>query len=151
MYVERSVKNADFQEIASLNDLKAGQNRFVDKYPVYEQEMYYRIKSIYKDGNITYSSTKTAILDKESVNTFLIYPNPARYTDNLTLKYEGNNENILSIGITDMSGKTLYYEENTATLIDNSQIRIPVQLHSGCYGITVRFLDKTVTQKLIIY
>ncbi len=149
VYVERDVKGF-FEEIGSVQGLN-GSNIFVDNYPVFNKEMHYRIKLVDKDGKIRYSNIKTTTLENKENNTLLVYPNPARYNDAIILTYQGDTEKIMNITLTDMSGKTLYHQENAGIFFENTQMRVPVQLSSGCYSVTVRFTDKIITQKLIVY
>jgi len=149
--IERNTKGTVFEEIASVKDLKSGMNSFTDKYPVFNHEMHYRIKSIDKDGQVRYSNIRTALVKKQETHTVLIYPNPAQYTDAVMLKYQGDTEQILNIMLTDMSGKVLYHQESRQIVFENNQMRIPVQLSSGCYSISIRFSDGISTQKLLVY
>lgn len=152
IFIERRTQNyANFEEIAQIHNPKVGTSSFVDTYPVFNQELYYRVKSIDKDGNVQYSNIRSIIVKKQDKSSLRLYPNPAMQNENIVLTYEGNVEKIISITLTDMTGRTVYYQENAGTLFENSQMRIPVQLNTGCYLLTTRFTDRTEAQKLLVY
>lgn len=152
IYVERSTNNTvNFEEIGTVQNIKIGTNVFTDKYPVFEQEMYYRLKSIDKDGTAHYSNIRSARVKNEVGEKITVYPNPARYAEVIVLEYHGESQKIMNIMLTDMSGKVLYHQENAGILFDNGQMRIPVELVSGCYTLTIRLSDKVHTQKLLVY
>jgi hypothetical protein len=151
LYIERHTHNSVFEEVGFIQNLKVGTNIFTDKYPLFNQEMHYRIKSVDKNGNTQYSNIRSVIVKKQENNTVLLYPNPALQNDNILLKYEGDTQKMTSITLTDMTGRTVYYQENLGMLFENSQLRIPVQLNTGCYLVTTRFTDRIETQKLLVY
>lgn len=152
VYIERNISHDTFEEIGFIQDLSTGTNIFTDKYPVFNQEIHYRIKSIDKNGAVRYSNIKSVVVKKQENENIHIYPNPASYqNNNIMLRYEGNTEQILSVLLTDMTGKVIFYQEKAGTFFENAQMRIPVQLSSGCYSMTIRFSDKTYTQKLLVY
>lgn len=80
-----------------------------------------------------------------SENNITIYPNPV--TDIVTLKYNSEiNSNDLSITISDMLGKVMYYK--TSKAFNSEEINLSNQ-QSGIYFLTLKSANNSKTIKLI--
>jgi uncharacterized protein (DUF1501 family) len=108
--IERSVNGTDF---SPLNTLRNTSNTSQQKY-VYKDdritalEVYYRIKGLSKQGEVSYS--KIAKLKNSTVQEVRVYPNPVT---NFTINVEflkKVNENV-SIIIYGTKGEKLYYNQ----------------------------------------
>jgi len=71
---------------------------------------YYRVKQVDKDGVITYSNTIKINYDPSKF-TVAIYPNPAR--EDVTLRFNTEKTERVTIRVTDLSGKTMYSKQMT--------------------------------------
>ncbi len=80
--IERSADTQKFFLLKSLNQNFAGTVNITDEAPL-KNTSYYRVKVQYADGSFAYSNT----IRLSSINTFAIYPNPAK--SNIFLQLNG--------------------------------------------------------------
>ncbi len=94
-----------------------------------------------------YTGTSTTAVNETPAPqiSLQVYPTPA--TDNIDIKWDGIDDELVSITLTDMTGKTLvsveYSNRNTVTL--------PVYKYSnGIYLLSVRGKNQSLTQKVVV-
>ncbi len=91
------------------------------------------------DTSSCINMTVTGIRDKSSVNSYQIYPNPANDFLQIT-----SPEQIASLSISDISGKEIYYLQNSKEILDISR------LVNGVYFLKLIFKDgSSATEKFI--
>jgi len=74
-----------------------------------------------------------------------VYPTPA--SDHIDLRWDGIGDDLVSITLTDMTGKTLVSAEYT----NKNSITLPVHNYSnGMYLLNVRGKNQSLTQKVVI-
>jgi uncharacterized protein (DUF1501 family) len=108
--VERSVNGRDFEPVNSIQNVtNALQQKYVYKDPrINAPIVYYRIKGISKQGNISYS--KIEKLKNTTKQELRVYPNPVtNYTINIEF-LASVNENVV-VTIYGTKGEKLYYNQ----------------------------------------
>ncbi|HEY6061968.1 MAG TPA: T9SS type A sorting domain-containing protein, partial [Chitinophagaceae bacterium] len=99
--------------------------RFLDKYP-FTGNNYYRIKSVDKNGEFTYSKVIN-VINKPFELTILLYPNPVINELNIGMKnFTAGNVNII---VTDMRGRIFYNQPGRAGDISINTSAWPAQLY----------------------
>lgn len=152
IFVERSTLNNEFEEIGEIksDNLKIGSNLFVDRYPIFNQEMHYRIKAIRKDGSTLYSNVKSIVVKNFDEQIISLFPNPLPHSQPLMLEYTGDIKDIQYIVISDIAGKVLYRQDSPASYFVNNRAVLPVRLSPGCYSVTVNLGVRLDTQKIVV-
>ncbi|MFI5129461.1 MAG: M14 family zinc carboxypeptidase [Chitinophagales bacterium] len=71
---------------------------------------YYRVKQVDRDGTVTYSNIVKINYDPSSF-VMSVYPNPAK--EDVTLRFNTEQPERVTIRVTDLSGKTVYSKQMT--------------------------------------
>ncbi len=132
--VQRSNNGNSYKTIGTVNAIGQGANnyQFTDLSPI-NGINYYRLQSIDKDGNLSYS--KTISVQVLAGNQLSVYPNPC----SRTITVNGNH--ITSIQIFNNLGRLM----STHTLKDENTPSIKVSnLQSGTYHIRTQSIDGSV-------
>jgi len=148
--IERSINSVDFDSIGSI---KAAGNSsviinytFTDLHP-YQGANYYRLKQVDLNGNAHYSEVKTIDLSGNE-SYFNLYPNPA--TGSVTIEtYLSASDNI-TISISDVLGKEVYYLNTYAKQGAFGQVVNISNLNSGLYVVQLNRGASVITKKLIV-
>lgn len=109
---------------------------------------YYRLKMLNGDGNYRFSETRMVTVRK-GLEEVQVTPNPA--TDKVYLNITTENEGIITITVTDISGKQLF-SKNNALRKGVNIINLPeaARMKNGTYVVRVQQNAETVSRKLII-
>ncbi len=138
--VEKSVNGANFAAIGFVNASSKNSYNFTDASAV-NGTVYYRIKSVDKDGSVKYSSTKS-VNNNEATAEYAIYPNPA--ANELVVKNLVGTNNI---SIVDVTGKVVLSRVN----VTNNTATINITAVSkGLYTVVVNNGKENKTFKLVI-
>jgi hypothetical protein len=103
---QRSYNGIDFEPAGRVNSAvpnggNAGYSIIDNRYSSNSSTIYYRIKAVDINGNITYSSIVTVRVNKEiAVST---WPNP--FVNTVSFNYDANNASVLTINISDAGGR----------------------------------------------
>jgi type IX secretion system substrate protein len=110
--------------------------------------IYYRIKQDDNNGAFVYSTTELIRLDNTNVDPSLsVYPNPVK--DYATIKFDLNEDAIVTVKLTDVGGHVLQSLQYTGTKGTNTQ---PINLSSfvtGNYVLSLNVGADTHTVSLI--
>jgi len=138
--VEKSVNGTNFAAIGFVNASSKNSYNFTDARAV-NGTVYYRIKSVDKDGSVKYSSTKS-VNNNEATAEYAIYPNPA--ANELVVKNLVGTNNI---SIVDVTGKVVLSRVN----VTNNTATINITAVSkGLYTVVVNNGKENKTFKLVI-
>ena len=132
--VERSLDGVHFSLIGTVKSVDAGNYTVEDKnIPATATTLFYRIKSIGKDGSYKYSNVSSVTLSIINYQLSII-PNPVKETLNLAFRNQLSGKIDLSIVAAD--GKTIIKKEG-AIVFDGSVSMDVSSLAGGVYFIQV--------------
>jgi len=145
--IQRSTDSKDFITIGKV----AAQNKISNEYTFYDLPpveglgvVYYRIESIDFDGRKQYSITRTLNLKPQTLNSVVIFPNPATIAINIT-----SQQNIQQIKLINQLGQTLKQLNNINTKYRTIDIE---QFSKGIYVIQITTSNGEIkTQKIVLY
>jgi len=132
--IQRSKDGNSYKTIGNVHAIGKGANgyQFTDLSPE-SGTNYYRLQSIDKNGNTSYS--KTISIQLSASNQWSVYPNPSR--GNLTI----NGNHIALIQVTDNLGRMV----STQTFIDATTPSVVLNsLPAGSYRIRIQLTDGTI-------
>ncbi len=140
--IERSIDAENYKQIgvvaAKGNSATLTQYSFVDLNPAMNENNYYRLKMIDKDGSFEYSSIQiVSYTDGVVTNAVLatsVYPVPAK--NEITAKFSNDLKGNITYGIFDITGNKIIDEQViSADLFEELTITLPADLNSGLYVI----------------
>ena len=119
-----------------------------DLYPINGLN-YYRLKQTDADNKTTFSKVIAVNINKSSINSVQVYPNPIH--DYLTLNIHSNSTEKASIIVTDMLGKLELIQE--INLVKGNQIASlnATKLSKGNHLITVRWKQEPISIQCMKY
>ena len=135
--VQHSTDGNSFTDIGTIKAIGSGANSysFTDETPT-NGINYYRLKSVDKDGSLSFSKLVSASLTTNNSPLTTIYPNPAK--DNVTIK--GNH--ISSVQVFDNMGRVV----KVVSLKDATNPVLSVNsLAAGVYHLRVETIDGKVS------
>ncbi len=146
--VERSINAINFEPVNRIsNNTNNSQQIYVYRDArIYAPEVFYRIKGISKQGEVSYS--KVARLKNSSTQEIRIYPNPVRdFTINIEFLTVVNGN--VEIVIHGMKGEKLFYNQVSPGGNRNIRIKVP-NLFSvqTLYILSVSFNDTVINEKI---
>lgn len=111
--VERSKDGLRFEPILYLDG--AGTSVQTRKYKAIDKEpfsglSYYRLAQTDFDGTTTYSNIVAVRVNDLQLGVVALYPNPAKSSSTVTVKYGASRDNELQVQCTDASGKMVFIE-----------------------------------------
>ena len=142
--VERSVDGNLFSKVGTvIGKFSGGVNTvgdysFVDDINTINGVVYYRLKQVGKNGNVTFSSVIRLANNKTLATLISVYPNPTS-TDNITVHVQISDSQKVAIRIVDMAGKICYNNMNVKLLAGANNIKInsKTALPKGIYLVKV--------------
>lgn len=148
MEIERAIDGVQFEALGRV--IGAGTSSVVNHYELtdenpFEGVNYYRLKQVDFDGTITYSNTLSVEFGDASKN-FLIYPNPGKQGDQLTIVGEITPDT--KIELVDQTGRVVLEQQ-----IYRPEDRVHLNLSSVQAGLyAVRFIQgqRVHVQKFIL-
>lgn len=156
--VERSTDGFHFESIKTIDGAGNSEEKqeyiTEDEHPI-QGISYYRIKMLTKEGNHSYSETKSIniILNPEHNISFSIRPNPSKGKFNI--KYEQNEvgeHKNLKITVQDGSKKVFYSEKIPVEPFKEQFIQIDLEkkLEPGIYFVTISSDKESNRQRILI-
>lgn len=146
--LERSTDGENFSFVTTIK--AAGQKTYSytdNDTSNFSNVVYYRLKSVDKDGNFSYSPIVTL---RSELNTWKAAVSPNPFTDKINLKIQSAVPDKATIIITDINGRKLYQQIiSIATGYNSFQINNSTGLSNGTYFISIFSTQKTQTIKLI--
>jgi len=148
--VENSINGRDFTRLAEVP--ATGQaNYYVEvpvDNPVKSARLFLRLRMVDRDGSVKFSnavSVANTCLPKS--NTVLLYPNPVKEAEVLTITSNQNFNGRYRLQVNDVSGKIVLLR--TLTLQDAKSFSFPhKQLAAGKYFLLIEREDKTQSDSL---
>ena len=137
--IQRSTDGSSFTEIATQEAVGSGNNgySYIDTKPLFKGAggLYYRIKSIDKEGSISFSNVSLLTTNHLPLTTISVFPNPVSHS--LTIK----GSHISSVKVIDNLGKGVktvsYHDETNPTMSVSG-------LSKGIYHLKVQTTDGNV-------
>ncbi len=148
--IERS-SNAD--QFTSIGSLKAkstnnGTYRFIDASPLNNMN-YYRIKSINRNGNRTFTQVLSLSTTKTS-SEVTVSPNPARASQ-VQVQMNNMSEGVYTLNVYSTSGARVYskviaHKEGSSA----ASLSLPASVQNGIYYLGLTGNNTTITRQLVI-
>jgi len=107
--VERKLDNSQFVKTGAVThaggelDVRHGSYTYTDQLATKDAVVYYRIKVVDNDGQITYSDVKM-IRQANKLMNILVYPNPGKDVINVVMP---ETNGVVNVVLDDFSGKTI--------------------------------------------
>lgn len=151
--IERSVDGAHFENVGNVSatgNSSSAQNYQYNDYNalhIGSSVLYYRLKTIDRDGKYTYSSILKVQL-RGSGFTYTLSPNPVR--NQLTVSFSTSNTNKAVLKITDGNGKAVYEKSMQSLQAGSVQQNINVAgFASGIYYVQIITDSGTKTLRFV--
>jgi hypothetical protein len=138
--LERSTDGRNFAKLKILytkaNQLPVNDyNHTDDLTGINEKTIYYRLRSVEKDGSFTYSNVVKLMIGAKA-NTLVVYPLPVK--NEINISFESEFTNVAFINIIDIQGKILRTEKKNVKKGSNSfKIFDLTAIPSGTYFIQI--------------
>ena len=148
--IERSI---DGQNFVLANKVVAAGNSSTTKNYAYTDNasnltgiVYYRLKTVNKDGSSSYSNVTTVTIHNSQLPTLSIYPNPLRAGQDLKLTYLSEKTENVNLQVINIVGKKVS-ATNVSVSEGRNVLSLPVgHLASGVYYIAVS-VNNIIVQK----
>jgi len=146
--LERSNDGRNFSFVSSIKANGEKNYSYTDNdVNTFSNIVYYRLKSIDKDGNFNYSAI---VILRTAVTSWQAEVNPNPFTDKINLKIESAIKDKATVIITDLSGRQLYQQNISIAAGNNSfELNKARQFSNGTYFISIFSTQKKQTIKLI--
>lgn len=135
--IQRSLGNTDFTTIGKVlvisNTAQSHDYSFTDYFPS-NNNNYYRLKQVDKNGKATYSSI---IQVKFNLKIMIIYPNPAQNKIYIRNNNHFTNGKNLIVQLLDIHGRIVYKEEFRTYGVDLNTLIIPKTMPPGIYVLMI--------------
>ena len=145
--IEKSIDGSNFNFLASVNATGDGQYIFNDPTSSNLNTVYYRLKSLDKDGKFKYSNVVKIKMNDKGWD-IVATPNP--FVSSLDIKMESSRSDKALLTITDLSGRQLF--KKTVLLVEgNNVIRISeaAKLAKGTYIVSITIGNETKRLKVM--
>lgn len=148
--VERSVDGQNFVLASKVSG--AGNSNTIKNYSYSEDAstlggtVYYRLKTVDKDGSSTYSNVISVTIHSSQLTTLSVYPNPLRAGQDVKLTYLSEKSQIVNFQVINIIGRKVS-ASNVSVNEGRNAISLPIgHLAPGVYYIAVsvnnRFVQK---------
>ena len=154
--VQRSEDGIHFNDAgrvlpSSLNNQSIKNYTFTDTNAVINYNtvghLYYRLKTVYPDGDFTYSSVQAISFPKRAVFIINLYPNP--FTSKIDVTVNSRNDNYLNAIISGIKGEILV---NTKIKVGKGSSNVSIsnleRLAKGIYFLELSMNNEKVTYKI---
>lgn len=152
--IERNYENAadkfeTIGRVAAAGDTYARTDySFLDKNPAANQTIYYRLKQVDFDGKTSYSTIQSVKMENANLSLF---PNPMRAGETLTFDYQGKENSMLQVRISNLAGQTVYENLMEFQTGKNTFAQAIPQLTNGIFTVAVFNNHKMVAmEKLVV-
>lgn len=151
--VERSTDGVNFESIGLVkgagNSVKEIYYYLQDRKPL-TGISYYRLKQTDFDKKETYSVIQSISIDVENTFDFTLFPNPSDKNEDVRLIFNGKENDVLNLSITDITGKLLS-EKNIKLSAPSLEVDLKHHFDSGIYFVKVSNKDgKIINQKFVV-
>jgi Secretion system C-terminal sorting domain len=143
--IEFSTDGRNFWLIGSRAATNSTNYNLVHNSPVFGIN-YYRLKTIDKDGRISYSEIRT--VNFRIAGNLTIYPNPANDILHITFAASSINKSA-TISVIAMDGKIMY-QKNITKLSQTETLDVS-KLANGCYIMRVLTNEEVINKSVVVY
>lgn len=151
--LERSADGLNFESIGSVkgagNSVKEIHYYFQDRKPL-TGISYYRLKQTDFDKKESFSRIQSISINAENIFDFILLPNPSDKNEDIRLVFNGKENEVLNLSITDITGKLLS-EKEIKLSASSLEVNLKHHFDAGIYYIKVSNKDgKIINQKFIV-
>ena len=149
--IERSIDGQKFSVVgtqAAVGNSSISKNYSFTDASMASGTIYYRLKSVDKNGFYTYSAIKSVVVKS---TPFSLYPNPVKASQNIKINYTSAATNKLTVLVTDALGKRVISTTQNVNAGTNNVSINTVGIAKGTYYLTISANNQSVQeQKLVI-
>lgn len=151
--IERSLDGNSFSQIGTVawNEASAPHMySYVDQDAPFDQTVYYRLREVSLNGDVSYSNVATARLTQDASDWIKVYPNPVESGRGLTIDAFLMDADDVTVAMHDMLGRAVY---NSSKSLAAGMGRFSVatdQLADGTYFVRVTSSQGTQVKKVIV-
>lgn len=142
--IERSFDGKTFE---FLKQVSKGIFTITDDTPQYGVN-YYRLKIVENDGQNSYSSIKTVVIETDKKADFKVYPNPTN--DILNIQFDADKEQLSDIELFDNLGRLVHTYRFTSHLGNNQLFLNAKRFVAGQYILKIKQGNNIITQQVVI-
>ena len=148
--VERSIDGQNFEHASTVsaagNSTTTKSYAYIDDASNLSGTVYYRLKTVDKDGSSTYSNVISVTIHSSQLTTLSVYPNPLRAGQDVKLTYLSEKSQIVNFQVINIIGRKVS-ASNVSVNEGRNAISLPIgHLATGVYYIAVsvnnRFVQK---------
>jgi len=148
--VERSIDGQNFEHASTVsaagNSTTTKSYAYIDDASNLSGTVYYRLKTVDKDGSSTYSNVIFVTIRSSQLTTLSVYPNPLRAGQDVKLTYLSEKSQIVNFQVINIIGRKVS-ATNVSVNEGRNAISLPTgHLATGVYYITIsvnnRFVQK---------
>jgi fibronectin-binding autotransporter adhesin len=125
--VQKSLDNRNFQSLGTVygsgTTSRNSYYSYTDNSPA-KGVNYYRLKQVDMDGNYSYSLIKEVTILSPSTSAIMVYPNPARIGDRLSIKIKGLISDNFSLTMLNAEGQEIRAYQSESLNIENNILSI---------------------------
>ena len=151
--VERSIDGKNFAFAGRVTALGNSSSNlkyvYSDDASALSGTVYYRLKSVDKDGAFTYSSIKSVTIN---VNSHLsVYPNPVKAGQSVCINYKASAADKVTVEVMDLLGRKVLTSNHNINEGSNTLSIATTGMKAGTYFLTISSNNQVIQkQKLVI-
>jgi DNA uptake protein ComE-like DNA-binding protein len=108
---------------------------------------YYRLKQVDNDGRFEYSNVVSVTTKGGKFKVNALSPNPTK--DNLTIQFESNKNDVVSVSVMDMTGRVVFTQNASATEGGNLLNVNTASLSNGIYMVSLKNSESVILNKIV--
>ena len=149
--IQRSVDGADLLNIDSIlvnkGSLVNNNYSYTDRKVLGNERIAYRIKSIAKDGSVSYSSIQVLPYTIQVANARL-YPNPVARNNPLKLSFSSNQKQLCNVSVISTAGR-LFFATKQEVVLGNNTLSITTgqNIPVGTYFLVVSSVNTILAKQ----
>jgi alpha-L-arabinofuranosidase len=141
--IERSAQQNGYKKIGLIEAeaKNSTQYNFTD-HTIVNNTFQYRIKTIYRDGMVSYSNIIS--VKPNSFTQFNVSINPNPTADKISVSISSTKQNAATINVFDMAGNRVYsIRKNLYGGVNLIELNLPPSLQKGIYSLQITTADET--------
>ena len=152
--IERSVSSNNFIKTQTVTgpvllQVQQGFSETDDIAGIYNDQIYYRLKVLGKDGTVKYSNV-IVLRNTQTKTKVTFLPNPT--ANNIRIRFYSETETNANLRMIDKEGKTILTHQQKVTKgINNIELSGLGKYSSGVYTLQIFLGDRVITQNMVLW